>query len=377
MPVLPSAPPAVPPAEPPPAEEPASAPAPAASALAQRIDCADDVDALRQAATGLGSVLVGLVRAEQGPEPIGQTISALNDRLTLRLLTLAEARLGPPPVPYAWLACGSQGRREQTVHSDQDNALIVDDAFQPERHGDYFASLAALVNEGLDRCGFRYCAGEVMAGNARWRQSAAAWTENFRSWIEQPDRKSAMLVANFADLRVVAGPPDLLAPLHAVLHGSSPRSALFLAHLAANALANRPPARIAAWLRHVGRLLGQRAGSINLKRAGLLPISDLARVHALANGITENSTLARLRAAAGGRGLRLEAARRLEAAFCALGELRTRHQAAQIEAGRAPDNELDLATLSPAGRRQLEQALATVRLMQDSLRRHYPPPPDQ
>lgn len=347
-----------------------------AAALAQRIDCAGDVDALRLAGADLSMLLVELVRQGQAAQAIGQTISSLNDRLTRRLLALAEARLGPPPVAYAWLACGSQGRREQTLHSDQDNALILDDAFRPEAHDDYFVALAGLVNEGLDRCGFRYCAGEVMASNARWRQPARNWSDNFARWIERPDRKSAMLIANFADLRVIAGPPGLLAPLHTVLRRSCPENTLFLAHLAANALANRPPARVAAWLRHLGRLLGQRAGSINLKRAGLLPISDLARVHALANGITENSTLARLEAAAGGRGLRIEGARRLAAAFHTLGDLRTRHQAARIAAGRPPDNELELATVTAADRRHLEQALATVRLMQDSLARHYPSPPD-
>lgn len=361
----------------PPSATPPSSALQTAAALMQRVDRASDLDALRDAAGGLGDLLAELVRDGHDAETIGRTISGIDDRLTRRLIALAEARLGPPPVPYAWLACGSQGRREQTVHSDQDNALILDDAFRPEAHGDYFAALADVVNAGLDRCGFRYCAGEVMASNMRWRQSASGWAELFQNWVERPDRKSAMLIANFADLRVVAGPERLLAPLHAILQGSCPHSALFLEHLAANALANRPPARVAAWLQRIGQLLGQRAGSLNLKRAGLLPISDLARVHALANGVTQSATLARLEAAAGGRGLRIDGARRLAAAFRTLGALRVRHQAAQIAAGRTPDNELDLATLSAAERRQLDQALATVRLMQDSLARHYPPPPDR
>lgn len=348
----------------------------AAAALAQRIDVEADFDAVIARASALGDLLAALVREEQDAETIGHTISGIDDRLTRRLLALAETRLGPPPVPYAWLACGSQGRLEQTMHSDQDNALILDDAFRPEAHDDYFAALAELVGAGLDHCGFRYCAGQVMASNPRWRQPASQWAASFQQWIERPDRKSAMLIANFADLRIIAGPERLLAPLHAILHGSCPRSELFLAHLATNALANRPPARVAEWLRRIGRLVGQRAGTINLKRAGLLPISDLARVHALANGITANTTLERLAAAAGGRGLRTDAARRLAAAFRTLGALRVRHQAAQIASRRPLDNELDLSTLAPVDRRHLDHALATVRLMQDSLARHYPPPPD-
>lgn len=361
----------------PPAAKPPPTALQTAAALMQHIDRVSDLDALRDAAAGLSDLFVTLVRDGHDAETIGRTISGTDDRLTRRLIMLAEARVGPPPLPYAWLACGSQGRCEQTMHSDQDNALILDDAYRPEVHGDYFAALADFVNAGLDRCGFTYCAGEVMASNVRWRQPASRWAAQFQQWVERPDRKSAMLIANFADLRVITGPEQLLAPLHAILHRSCPRSTLFLEYLAANALANRPPARVASWLQRIGRLLGQRAGTLNLKRAGLLPISDLARVHALANGITESATLPRLAAAAGGRGLRIDGARRLAAAFRALSALRVRHQAAQIAAGRAPDNELDLATLNAGDRRQLDQALATVRLMQDSLARHYPPPPER
>lgn len=368
----------MPPAPPPPPSPSADHAAPA---IARRINLATDLATLVDLSGQFGGLLIALAAEDGDAVRIGATLSALNDRLTSRLLGLAEARLGPPPVAYAWLACGSQGRAEQTVHSDQDNALILDDRYRPDAHGEYFATLAGFVSDGLNACGFRYCAGDVMASNPRWRLPRAAWEQAFCRWIDRPDRRSAMLVANFADLRVVHGNAQLLAPVREVLHRHAPRSTLFLAHLAANALANRPPASHSAlWpggLARFAQLAGLRSGRINLKRAGLLPISDMARVHALANGVTDIATLDRLRAAAGGRGLSRDGARRLADAFVHLGRLRVLSQAAQLAAGRPPDNELDPQQLAGNERTALADALATVRLMQASLARHYPALPDR
>jgi CBS domain-containing protein len=94
------------------------------------------------------------------PHEIGRVITSLTDALTIRLLEMAEEKLGPPPVPYLWLACGSQGRREQTGVSDQDNCLILHNDFDPDaKHDAYFKELAKFVSDGLDEAGYFYCPG--------------------------------------------------------------------------------------------------------------------------------------------------------------------------------------------------------------------------
>jgi CBS domain-containing protein len=136
---------------------------------------------------------------------IGQIVTAMTDALTVRLLQLAEAQLGPPPVPYAWVAAGSQARSEQTAKSDQDNCLVLDDRYDVDRDGPYFEALARQVCSGLDACGYVFCPGEMMAMTERWRQPLQRWLERFRHWIDQPEPAALMHTCVFFDMRPVHG----------------------------------------------------------------------------------------------------------------------------------------------------------------------------
>lgn len=337
--------------------------------LARRIRrCASPAE-LAAAAGELPELQLRLVAAGAGAAQVGHALTALYDALACRLLELAESELGPPPVPYAWAACGSQGRHEQTLRSDQDNALIVHDDFRPEAHGAWFAALAQAVADGLDACGLRYCPGRVMASTADWRQPVRVWSERFAEWIRAADKRSAMLAANFLDLRVVRGDPALLAPVHATVVRECARHESFVAQMTANALENRPP------LGFFRQLLLVRGGTatdaFDVKRGGLLPISDLARVHALAAGCAEIGTLPRLRAAAGGPTLSADGARELAEAFEFLGGLRLRHQSAQLRRGEAPDNLIAPASLGRLERAELKAAFAVIERQQAVMAQRY------
>jgi CBS domain-containing protein len=129
---------------------------------------ADSLDTLVAISGKLGELQVQLVSSGATADQIGQAVSSVTDAITRRLLEFAEAELGTPPVPYCWMAGGSQARREQSSHSDQDNALMIADHMQPEDDA-YFAALARMVNDGLNACGYVYCPGNVMANNPKWR----------------------------------------------------------------------------------------------------------------------------------------------------------------------------------------------------------------
>ncbi|MEX0305242.1 MAG: DUF294 nucleotidyltransferase-like domain-containing protein, partial [Leisingera sp.] len=137
-------------------------------------------------------LLMQLVAGGNRHEVVTRLITDIADTVTRRLLGLAEEKLGPPPVPYLWLACGSQGRREQTGVSDQDNCLILSDDLAPADEN-YFQQLAAYVCGGLNTCGYVYCPGDMMASNPRWRQPLRVWREYFRGWIAKPDPEAQML----------------------------------------------------------------------------------------------------------------------------------------------------------------------------------------
>lgn len=336
------------------------------------------VSALRRAASTaelaaisarLPELQIQLVASGVAPRRLGQAVSAAFDALTVRLVELAEAQLGPAPVPFAWLACGSQGRHEQTIHTDQDNALLLDDGFDEARHGAWFEAMARLVVDGLVACGVPRCGGDVMATNPRWRLTCAGWRRAFEGWIARPERKALMHLSLFFDLRAIAGERALLEPIMVEVRRRARGDPLFMGHLAANAVQLRPPLGIFRQLVVVRE--GERADTLDLKMGGILPVVDLARVAALDAGADAVETTDRLRAAAGTPALSRAGAQDLEAALGFFGAVRAGHQAGQAKRGVAPDNHVPPAALSPLEQAQLRDAFAAVRQQQEALGRHF------
>ncbi|MEW8428743.1 MAG: CBS domain-containing protein, partial [gamma proteobacterium symbiont of Ctena orbiculata] len=121
--------------------------------LASDIRKAATVEDLARVSERLPDLQFQLANSNASALHIGEAISSITDSLTARLIEMAESELGPPPVRYVWLCGGSQARREQTSHSDQDNAMLISDEMKPE-HADYFEILAKRVSDGLNACGF-------------------------------------------------------------------------------------------------------------------------------------------------------------------------------------------------------------------------------
>ncbi len=330
---------------------------------------AASTEALGKVAAELPELQVQLVSGGANAHQLGQAMTSVIDALTCRLVELALERLGAAPVPFVWLAIASQARREQTVHTDQDNALLLDDGYQPDRDGAYFEELARFVCEGLDGCGIRFCPGAVMASNPDWRQPFAIWRGYFDGWINAPERRALMLASNFFDMRAVYGETRLYEELRHEILAQTRDNGIFLAHLAANALTQRPPL---GFFRNLVLIHdGEHDNTLDLKRTGLIPIVDIARVHALSAARDELATLDRLRAAAEAGLLSGEGTEDLEDAFELIGTLRARHQVAQIKAGLAPDNYLAPDGLSRLERSHLKDAFAAISTVQGVLAQRY------
>lgn len=310
-----------------------------------------------------------LAAAQASAYSTGRIVSAITDALTTRLLQLAELELGPPPVPYAWVAAGSQGRNEQTAKSDQDNCLILDDAYDPAQHGAYFQTLARLVCDGLHACGYVYCPGEMMAITDAWRQPLRQWRAYFREWIHQPDPTALMLTCVFFDQRFVYGSPELLDTLQQEVLQESQHKSVFLSFLVSNALTRRPPLN---WLGQITPARrGEHVGTVDLKHVGMVPIIDLARVYGLATGTHTANTLERLRHAAAAGALGEQRVHDLIDAYEFMGALRLQHQARRMGAGLAADNHVCLSELSNFERAQLRQAFSVVKGLQTATAHRY------
>jgi CBS domain-containing protein len=334
-------------------------------ALRAAIFNAQSEAALDAATKELPGLFASLVRAGLKAPDIGRVLALNCDAVTTRLLDFAMARHGPAPRAWAWLALGSVARRELTLASDQDNALAYADP--PDAEVDaYFERIAQDVNAGLARAGFGADISGVVAGNPLWRMSESQWVQTFRDCLESPDLSRLVRAVVAFDFRHVAGGLEITPPLVTVLR-DAPAHPGFLAQLARTAT-DAPPAllhRLFAWR-------WQRQ-EVDLKKGGVVPIANLARFHALANGITISSTLDRLVAAEALGAINKETAQSLREAFAIIYQVRLDHQAQQIRRGLQPDNLIRPEELPPLARAELREAFNAIGRAQQQLNRFIPP----
>ncbi len=337
--------------------------------LINEVHRALDLEALKALSQQIPKTFVSLVQGSMSPNDIGHAMSAIGEAITQRLLYFARQQLGESPVPWVWVAAGSLARNEQLLHSDQDNALILGDGFVADEHDHWFQSLARFVSDGLNACGYVYCPGNVMATNPEWRQPLSVWKQYFDSWINQPERKALMYSSIFFDLRAIDGNTELLADLRKTVLAQSRGNTLFLAHMAANALQFHPP--LGLFRRFVLEKGGAEEKALNLKKRGVTPVTDLARVYALAGGVSALNTRDRLINAAEVGELSRSGKADLLDAFEFISTVRLRQQAAQIERGEKADNFVPPETLSSLEKRHLKDAFEVVRTMQEALETRY------
>ena len=331
--------------------------------LVHLISKAKGLDELVRLSEMLPRLQVRMARLGTLSEHAGKSISAITTALTKRLIKMAEAQLGPAPVPYAWLAAGSQARQEQFSHSDQDNALIIDDSVLPE-HDAWFKGLATFVCDGLAACGFVYCPGNVMATNAKWRQPKNVWHKYFNQWVNTPRPQALMYSSIFFDLTTIYGDESLLADVRQKMLVKTVSNSLFIAHLSRNALQLRPP--LGFFRGFVLVASGDNEKALDLKHNGIAPIVDLARIYALQEGVAAVCTLERLKQVAGTPSLTASSARNLIDAFEFLGHLRLVHQAEQIQAGKEPSNFMQPKAISKLEREHLKDAFKVIKTLQNN-----------
>ena len=320
--------------------------------------------ALDAATKELPGMFAALVQAGLSASDIGRVLALSCDAVTIRLLDFAIARHGPAPRAWAWLALGSVARRELTLASDQDNALAYADPGDQEVDA-YFERIAAHVNAGLGRAGFGADISGVVAGNALWRMSESRWIQTFRDCLETLNSSHLVRAAVAFDFRHVAGGLEITPPLVAVLQEAREHPG-FLAHLARTATDVDVP--LPNWFQ-VSRWERQE---IDIKKTGIVPIANLARFHALSNGITISSTLDRLIAAEELGALNKETAQSLREAFTFIWQVRLDHHARQIREGRSPDNLIRPNQLPPLARKELREAFRTIAAAQQQLYRFVP-----
>ena len=328
------------------------------------------ISELQDLLPGVRETFVRMVEDEASARMIGSALSSIGRSFIQRLVDLAEQELGPPPVPYSFMALGSMARDEQLIVTDQDNALVLDDRFNAAEHDDYFLRLATFVSDGLAACGYSYCKGDIMATNKRWRQPLSVWKRYFSEWIEQPNPKALLNSNIFFDLESVSGQSDFIEQLRELIAAKASHNPRFLALMARNSLNRTPP--LGFFRTFVMEQDGQQKNIINIKGRGTAPLTALIRVHALAIGSSAQSSHDRLDDIAKTRLMPPDAVERLRYALEFLTLARIRHQALDIQEGREPNNYIEPENVSPAERHALKDAFQILSSAQQFLRFRYP-----
>lgn len=334
------------------------------AALVSQICKSNTVASLKDATNQIPQLLATLTGSGNRHDVVTRLVTDIADAVTRRLIKMAEDQLGPPPVPYLWLACGSQGRQEQTGVSDQDNCLILDDSIT-EDDKIYFEKLAHIVADGLNECGFVYCPGDMMATNDRWRQPQSVWRSYFEKWISSPVKEAQMLASVMFDLRAISGTASLYQDLQTETLKKASSNSIFIAHMVSNSITHTPPLSL---IRGIATLKsGEHKHHIDLKLNGVIPIVDLGRIYALQGQIKPVNTRARLLAAQQAGTISTSGAHDLLDAYDLIAETRLQHQARQIKQGIKPNNFMRPTELSSFERSHLRDAFVVVRTMQAAI----------
>ena len=329
------------------------------------------VDSLAALTVDVRASFMRMVNEDASSRMVGSAMAVIGRSFKQRLLELGEEQFGPPPVPYCFLALGSMARHEQLVVTDQDNAMVLDNRFDPARHDEYFKQLAAFVSDGLARCGYSYCTGGVMATNSRWRQPLRVWEQYFSQWIEQPSPETLLASNIFFDLDSVWGKNEWAEKLRGLIARKARGNPRFLASMARNALLRTPP--LGFFKDFVVESDGRHSKAINLKRRGTAPMADLIRVHALAVGSQAQNSFERLQDVINANILPRGRGQDLHDTLEFISTVRIRNQADDLAAGLEPDNSIEPDKLSAFERKTLRDAFQILSDAQTFLKFRYQP----
>lgn len=328
------------------------------------------VEDLAIVSTQVKECFVRMVQEDANSHMIGTAMAVIGRSFKQRLAELAEEELGKAPIPYCLIAMGSMARDEQLIVTDQDNALILDERYDPKLHDEYFAQFAKFISDGLAVCGYAYCTGDIMATNPEWRMTLSQWKEKFADWIDHPDPKKLLNSSIFFDLDGVYGRTKWAEQLYKFIVKRAQGSNYFLSSLAHTANLRTPP--LGFFKNFVMEKDGRHNNSINLKRRGTAPLADLIRVHALSIGSLAKNSFERLEDIIEAKILPKTQAQDLRDALELLSIVRIRYQAIDIQEDREPDNNIEPEAMADFERRSLKDAFQILSNAQNFMKYRFP-----
>jgi CBS domain-containing protein len=341
-------------------------------AVAREIEYQQDLPGLAQASAKVTKIVELLLKEGAAADIVTHVVTELNDRIVGRVLEFAERRAGPPPVKYAWLALGSEGRSEQVFRTDQDNALLYDDPADPaqaQAAAAWAERFTAFARDTLVACGFPPCPGGFMAANPLWRQPLSAWRRYFSDWIASPAGDGPLQSMIFFDFRVAHGDFSLGERLRDHVLALLAEQRVFFSFVANQVAMNRPP--IGFFRTFLVERSGEHRDQFNLKARGMNPIIDMVRLFALEKGLRQTGTVERIAALREQHTVVADYAEELTQAFSFLLLLRAHSQYRELAEGAPLDNFVDPHRLTSLEKRTVREAFQLVSRLQDQVLERY------
>lgn len=335
--------------------------------LLGEIAAAADGAALKRIHGLLPGIIEALIAGGAKASHLTRLATAISDAILQRAMTLTLEDHGAPPRPFAFIVLGSEGRKEQTLATDQDNAIIYQDGDREDEEAvrAYFLGLGQKICATLNDIGYSYCPGQIMAQNPQWCQPLAVWKEAFRSWIRFSSPEDLLNCSIFFDFRCGYGDAALAEQLRDHLQEKLVEWPLFLGYLAMNVQHFKPP--LGFFRNFLVASKGEHRDTFNIKKV-MVPIVDFARIHALKHGLTETNTCERLRLLHRRQLVSEETARDLEQAYDFLMQLRLSRQIVAItKENRAPDNQINPKKLTGIEQTLLKEIFGRIGDMQNEV----------
>ncbi|WP_051328326.1 DUF294 nucleotidyltransferase-like domain-containing protein [Desulfatirhabdium butyrativorans] len=336
--------------------------------LMREIQASGSLDEMARLHRQLPAVIQHLIRCGAKAENLTRMITTVSDMILVKILDMAIETIGPPPCRFAFMVLGSEGRKEQTLKTDQDNAILYEDP--PESSGEtvrsYFLALGETVCNWLNQAGYEFCQGGVMAKNPLWCQPVSVWKRYFSNWTHQAEAEDLLQASIFFDFRGGYGDMALVRDLRRYLMETLLGWAGFFRHMTENALYFRPP--VGFFRNFVVQSKGEYRDSLDIKSA-MMPIIDIIRIYALKYGVAETNTPERMLQLVHRKKLAWEAYKEMEHAYGFLMQLRFSRQVHGLLIDRTEANNfVNPKELTQIERTMLKEIFIRIERMQQHVR---------
>ena len=312
-------------------------------------------------------LIQALINTGAKAQNVTRFLTTISDAILKKLIGFAIDEMGPPPARFVFMILGSEGRKEQTLKTDQDNAIIIEDlpAKAAKEAMDYFLSFSEKVCGWLDEVGFDFCKGAVMAKNPQWCKPLRVWKKYFGEWIHLAAPEALLQASIFFDFRGAYGDTGLIDELRDYLFKSLEGWPGFFRHLTENALFFTPP--IGFFRNFLVESKGEHRDSFDIK-AAMQPVVDYARIYALSHQVAETNTLGRLRELLERNKISAEQYQELDTVYSYLMQQRfVRQVKASMEEKGAPDNYINPKKLSRIEQTTLKEIFKRIEKFQAKL----------